>query len=412
MSIESGNPGDALHPQIAIDAGGNAIAVWVQPDGTRVNVWANRYAAGSGWSTPQMIGRADARGADKPQVVFDVSGNAIAVWQHFDGNVTSIATNRYTVPGGWGSAQLLETDDAKNAFEPQIAVDAAGNAIAVWTQSDGALVRIRANRYAAGAGWGSAQALESGDLGDSRSPQVAVGANGTAVVVWAQSGPSGRTNILANRYVAGAGWEVAQLIDLDTRVSASPEVAIGANGDATAVWEKSDGTRTNIWARHLKAGANWSAPTLIEADNSGDAFNPRVASDAGGNAVAVWALADGGGSRIWAGHYTAGMGWGAPQLIETGNTDLANSIEPQIAIGADGSSAAVWERRLIAGRSDVWTARHAPDVGWGAAQLLETDDAGNASGPQISTGPGGSALAVWAQESSDGIFSILANAFH
>ncbi len=40
--IETDNTGDAAEPRIAFDANGNALAVW-QSDGTRTNIWANRY---------------------------------------------------------------------------------------------------------------------------------------------------------------------------------------------------------------------------------------------------------------------------------------------------------------------------------------------------------------------------------
>ncbi len=47
----------------------------------------------------------------------------------------------------WGTAVLIETDNAGSAYSPQIAVDAGGNAWAVWEQSDGTRYSIWANRY-------------------------------------------------------------------------------------------------------------------------------------------------------------------------------------------------------------------------------------------------------------------------
>jgi len=35
----------------------------------------------------------------------------------------------------WGVAELIETDDAGGAGYPQIVLDSAGNAVAVWEQS-------------------------------------------------------------------------------------------------------------------------------------------------------------------------------------------------------------------------------------------------------------------------------------
>jgi hypothetical protein len=44
--IETSNTGDATKPQIAMDAIGNAIAVWQQSDGARSNIWSNRFESG------------------------------------------------------------------------------------------------------------------------------------------------------------------------------------------------------------------------------------------------------------------------------------------------------------------------------------------------------------------------------
>jgi hypothetical protein len=48
---------------------------------------------------------------------------------------------------GWGTAALIETDNAGGAVAPQIAVDPTGNAIAVWYQFDGTRFNIWANRF-------------------------------------------------------------------------------------------------------------------------------------------------------------------------------------------------------------------------------------------------------------------------
>jgi hypothetical protein len=162
--IETDNAGDADRPQIAVDAGGNAIAVWEQSDGTRKNIWANRFAAGSGtWGTAQLIETDNAGGALLPQIAMDANGNAIAVWHQSDGTRYNIWGNRFNAGSGtWGTAQLIETDNTDHALNPQIAVDASGNAIAVWEQSDGTRVNIWANRFAAGSGtWRSAQLMVS-----------------------------------------------------------------------------------------------------------------------------------------------------------------------------------------------------------------------------------------------------------
>ncbi|MEJ6743527.1 MAG: hypothetical protein QNK66_01975, partial [Porticoccaceae bacterium] len=143
--IETDNAGSALSPQIAFDSSDNAIAVWNQSDGTRNNIWANRFN-GTSWGTAELIEARDAGNAEYPQIAFDSSGNATAVWYQSDGTRTNIWANRFD-GASWGSAELIEAGDAGNAEYPQIAFDSSGNAIAVWYQSDGNRVNIYANRF-------------------------------------------------------------------------------------------------------------------------------------------------------------------------------------------------------------------------------------------------------------------------
>ena len=93
--IETDNAGNAFDPQVAIDTNGNALSVWRQSDGTRYNIWANRYTAGTGWGTAALIETDNAGDASSPQVAIDTNGNALAVWQQYDGTRYNIWANRY-----------------------------------------------------------------------------------------------------------------------------------------------------------------------------------------------------------------------------------------------------------------------------------------------------------------------------
>jgi hypothetical protein len=66
-----------------MDANGNALAVWEETSNGTLYVWANRYVASQGWGTAQMIGP-NAGQSTNPQVAFDSSGRAIAVWEQID----------------------------------------------------------------------------------------------------------------------------------------------------------------------------------------------------------------------------------------------------------------------------------------------------------------------------------------
>ena len=306
----------------------------------------------------------------------------------------------------WGTPTLIETNDAENAGSPQIATDAAGNAIAVWQQSDGASLSIYANRYTAGTGWGTPTLIETG-TGVAVGPQIAVDAGGNAIAVWRQSYGM-LDNIYANRYNVTTGlWDTATLIETGTGGASSPQIAFDPAGNAIAVWvQEGDPTsaiRYDIWANRYNVSTGlWGTATLIETDDTGAAYSPQLAFDANGNAIAVWrqlvTILFFGGQRygIRTNRYTAGTGWGTATLIDTG-LSINNSGAPQIAVDASGNAIAVWYQS-DGTRDNIYANRYTAGTGWSTAVLIETDDTGPADSPQIAIDGSGNAIAVWEQD--------------
>ena len=396
--------GGAFAPQIAVNDSGNAFAVWEQSDGTRYNIWSTRYIAGYGLDTPTLIETDDAGNASAPQIAIDSLGNALAVWQQSDGTRNNIWANRYTNGLGWGTATLIETNNAGAAVRSQIAIDSLGNALAVWEQWDGTRNNIWANRYtASSATWGTAVLIETNNLGDVFVPQIVFDASGTAMAVWEQSDGT-RNNIWANRYtVVTDSWGGAVLIETNDVGSATmPQIAIDARGNAISVWYQSDGTRNNIWANRYNATTkSWGVAVLIET-GAGNASDPQIAIDSSGNALVVWTQ-DGSTTSverydIWANRYTVNTGWGTPTLIETDNAGWA--VGARIAFDVSGNALAVWQQGGDASgipRYDIWSNRYTVGTGWGTAALIETDNVGDANSPQIAFDGSGNAMSVWYQ---------------
>ncbi len=399
--------GGALYPAVAIDAGGNAIAVWYQSDGTRNNIWANRYTPSGGWGTAVLIETDNAGPAQNPAVAMDGSGNAVAVWEQSDGIRSNIWSNRCNASGAWGIAEPIETDNAGPAFSARVAVDNGGNAVAVWTQFDGTRNNIWANRYTTSGGWGTATLVETDNTANAGSPAVAMDNTGNAVAVWEQSDGT-RTNILANRCNASGAWGTAEPIETDNAGGAySPQVAMDGSGNAVAVWQQSDGTRNNILANRCNASGVWGTPAPVETDNAGDAYSPQVAMDAGGNAFAVWAQSDGTRYNIWANRCSASGVWGTAALIETEN--LGNASSPQLAMDAAGNLWAVWSQ-LDATRSNIWANRCNASGAWGTARIVASTAGQPAYSPRVALNAGGDGVAVWYQSGPTG-YSILASRY-
>ena len=103
----------------------------------------------------------------------------------------------------------------------------------------------------AGTGWGTAQLIESDNSGSAFEPRIVIDPNSNALVVWQQDvGVETPNNIWANRYVAGTGagtgWGTARLMETVAGDAYGQGVAIDSNGNAFAFWHQDDGTRYDI----------------------------------------------------------------------------------------------------------------------------------------------------------------------
>jgi hypothetical protein len=404
--IETENHGAADGPQVAVNPDGHAFAVWYQFDGTATSVYANRYTPASGWSSAQRISDGNpAEVAQQPQIAVDAAGNAIAVWEQSSStsSASDIWANRYTAGSGWGVAGMIESGFG-NAGSPQVAVDPAGNAIAVWWQHAGGRMDVVASRFVPGVGWGAEGVIDTDAAGEGNAPRIAVDRSGNAIAIWPRVIDAGGFNyvysVWANRYVAGTGWATAGPITASQIKHANPvpQVRFDANGNAIAVWEQfNDSGFVEIWSATLPAGGSWDAPAPVETDVTLSARDPQVAFDGLGNALAVWKQSDGLRDNVRSSRHTPAGGWGPSVLVET--NDAGSVFEPNIVIDANGTATAVWSHRNVAGFTfDIWANRFTAATGWGSP--LKINLAGEpARTPQLGVDASGQVVVVWTQTS-------------
>lgn len=119
-----------------------------------------------------------AAGGIRTQTGLDTNANGVLYAGEV--NATSYACNK-----AWGTAALIETNNADSAYDPQIAFDAQGNALAIWSQRSGpgTFRNIWFTRYTAATGWGVPALVETNNVGHAGTPQIAIGANGNALAV-------------------------------------------------------------------------------------------------------------------------------------------------------------------------------------------------------------------------------------
>jgi hypothetical protein len=240
--------------RIALNPAGNAIVSWTQLDlAGRSRVFANRYVNGAGSGIPVRIDNVAASiNASDSRVGIDAAGNAMAIYR-FEVTTTNdaIGATRYVVGTGWTPPVTIDTSNTE-IDEAQVAVDPAGNALAVWIEVD-VTKEIWANRFTVGTGWGTAQRLAVATA-STEGLQVAMDRAGNAVAVWMQyvPGVNDSTEIMALRYVAGAGWGTALSIDNETDDVIDPHLAFDASGNAVVVWLSYDGSVNNVRANRFE----------------------------------------------------------------------------------------------------------------------------------------------------------------
>jgi hypothetical protein len=168
--------------KLAVDAHGDAMAVWTQiTDHNGANAYTiyASHASGGLWGTPEEIDSDYAAYADFAQIAMQANGDAVVVWTKQLAGVQALWARPY-VSGTWGNPQQLgpaSTSDVRN--QAKIAFDGLGNATLVWaTQPDHTL---RAQRYEASNGWASATSITSTSAYDF---QLGVDLQGNAIVVW------------------------------------------------------------------------------------------------------------------------------------------------------------------------------------------------------------------------------------
>jgi hypothetical protein len=303
--------------------------------------WTNRHAPSGGWETDaRPISVNNTPNAGSPRIAVDTNGNALVVWDEQNDNRNRVWVNRFTwenrfLPtGGWDEQpRPISSNSSGNASSPQIAIDPKGDAIAVWNQWNGAQWNIVANRFtwtnrlASSGGWEDSARTISANDADATNPQIVIDPNSNAVVVWRQWDGT-RHTIWANhfnwelRVYDGGGWGLTtqRLSTAEPQGAHPPQVAVDANGNAIAVWPQQDDNRFQVmanrftWANRYSWNGGWeAAPRSISDHDSGNAINSQIAIDRNGNAVVVWVHEIVVGflsveKRIWSNHYAANIG--------------------------------------------------------------------------------------------------------
>ena len=255
--------------------------------------------------------------------------------------------------------------------------------------------------------------------GDSRSPSVAIGSDGTSVVAWTDNS-GGNWEIYVRRWNGSAWVEMAGGSASDGGISDSegdsdsPSVAIGPVGPVVA-WTDNSGGNREIYVRCLN-GSAWvemssgSASGGGISNNHGDSSYPSVAIGADGAPVVAWMDNSNGNYDIYVRQWN-GAAWvemGSGSALGSGiSNSLSEAKYPSLAIGPDGTPIVAWmdySRGWAVPEIYVrrWNGSAWVEMGNGSASEGGISNTVGASEyPSLAIGPDNTPIVTWRDNSLD-----------
>ncbi|MFL6232313.1 MAG: hypothetical protein ACJ76N_04205 [Thermoanaerobaculia bacterium] len=248
----------ALEASSAIGARGDGgfVLVWVASDNR--HTYLRGFGRDSAAVTPL---RQVAALAGAPAVAVEPSGASVVAWV---GSQPDPAHPRYGDlfvlaqrfgPGGARLGGRIVVQDRYPFFVngPEIGVDAEGGFVVVWDQPTGANglagEGIFARRYAAGGNPLTRPArIETGLVG----PGVAVDGRGSFSIAWTGAGtaPERRSDIFTRRFdVRGLAFRPPLRVDTSPLGAVSSRLAGDANGNFVVVWAAGDGIYARLYRK-------------------------------------------------------------------------------------------------------------------------------------------------------------------
>ena len=283
----SGNSGAASDPDVATDRNGDTVFTWIDRAASPDRVRARTLSVSGALSPIRNVSTTGAIGS-QPQVATDRSGDAVITWVRedgVDGDGDIVQARQISVNGSLGPIKDLSAP-AGRAFAPQVASDEDGDVVFTWLRFDGNRDRAQGRTMTSVGALGSTFTLTPSGP-SARDPQVAIDADGDAVFTWQRfEGDADRAQA-RTRTAAGVLGAITNLSAAGDDAYA-PRVASRDNGDSVFVWLRFDGANDRVQARSMTAAGAFGAVQTVSAAGA-DALTPEVAyGSTSGPAVATW----------------------------------------------------------------------------------------------------------------------------
>jgi hypothetical protein len=287
-------PGIVQSPDVAVDAAGNAVVVWVVSRIEGDLIFLQRFNAANEapglQGVPEMVNQNTFNSRDKPRVALDAAGDILVSWDDYrTGNLPDVWARRFDGPThAW--APELRINPGTPGFQQ-------GSVPILYPERDGAVVysdltegRILVRRLdASGAFLGDLREVAQPGAVDSP-VDAAAGPDGTALAVWQGSG-----DLLIHARFFDPVWnplgEELTVSDVDFDTEWGPMAAAGGQGSFAVAWSSAgqpfylpepipgeqdgrDGSSFGVFAQRFQSAACAAGSETLCLD--GGRFQARV----------------------------------------------------------------------------------------------------------------------------------------
>ena len=313
------------------------------------------------------------------------------------GLITLVSATSVAAPQGpWVLPAVDVSVPGQDADAPELAVGPDGSATVVWTRDGATDDTLKVASRPPGGAFGAPVDL-TGSLVDAAGPAVAIGSDGTTTVAWLQSDGSNQVVKAATRPPGGVFQNLTTL-SLAGQDAANPRIAIAADGTATAVWQRSDGSNQVIQAATRPPGGTFAVAEDLSEPGQ-DAFLPQIAFDPDGTSTVVWRRSNGPNQIAQATTRPAGGSFGPAENLSQAGQSVAGG--PSIAIAANGDTTVVWTRSN--GSNNIAQAVTRPDGGAFSTAVDLSAVGASAFFPGVTAAPDGTTTAVWLRFGTDNV---------
>lgn len=306
----------SFSPAIAVDRQGDVTLAWHAGDGT---IQERYRPAGGDWGAPATLSGGGV--FNGPRVATGDNGAAVVAWGRTVAAGPTVSAEARTLHAGTPSPDTLTAStDAPGSqlCEPvKVAMDAAGDVAALWTQRapDGSTYRVQSAVKAAGAPT-FATAEQRSDEPSGASPcgtDIQMTPGGRVLAMWDfRVGVNPNYIEYAERdgaSFASATWGPRTMLlpGVETR---APVFAVDDAGSTAATWIQGDsGSGQTVLASAVRAGTGaFTASKPMSGSNFRDAR--AVATSANGDAIAAFVGASNGGDAIFTARRRSGTEFG------------------------------------------------------------------------------------------------------